>query len=209
MSSAVVTGMLAVVAATAAGAGVRRTGRTARTRALWWVAALATLAGTVVVALSASPVPVAAGAACAGLAAASVVDAAEGRIPTVVAHATTAVSFALLAGHAWSTGDWSQAGRAVALTAALVAGCALLWLAGVMGFGDVRLSGATVTAMMRGVPGLVALVWAALAVAGAVAAGRRLANVSPSPVAGSVTHRPSLPFAPPLALGWLFSVVAA
>jgi leader peptidase (prepilin peptidase)/N-methyltransferase len=183
-----------VVAATAAGLAVRASAHEAHTRRLWWVAS--GLALVAAVAAAGHPVPVAAGLAGAGLAAAAVVDASEGRIPTPVAHGTTAVSLVLMAADALVTGDWAPLGRAVGLTAGLVAVFTVLWLAGGMGFGDVRLAAATVTASTAGVPGLVALVWGAFLTAGALVAGRRIVR----------RHRGSVPFGPSLAAGWLLAV---
>lgn len=184
----------ALAAAVAAGLAVRASGREERTKRRWWVAS--GLAVVAAVAASGHPVAVAAGLAGAGLAAAAVVDASEGRIPTPVAHGTTAVSLVLMAGDALASGEWAPVTRAVGLTAGLVAVFTVLWLAGGMGFGDVRLAAATVTASTAGVPGLVALVWGAFLSAGALVAGRRIVG----------RRSGSVPFGPALAAGWLLAV---
>lgn len=190
-----VTASVAVVAATAAGLAVRASADEARTRRLWWVAS--GLAAIAAVAAAGHPVAVAAGLAGAGLAAAAVVDASERRIPTPVAHGTTALSLVLMAGDALVTGDWAPLGRAVGLTAGLVAVFTVLWLAGGMGFGDVRLAAATLTASTTGVPGLVALAWGAFLVTGVVVVGRRIVG----------HHDGHVPFGPGLAAGWLLAVI--
>jgi prepilin signal peptidase PulO-like enzyme (type II secretory pathway) len=189
-----VTAGLVVVASVGAGLCVRGFGRTARARWLWWVGAALAAAGAA--AATGSPVPAAAGLAGSGLAAAAVIDGAEGRIPTALAHGTTAMSSVLLVGHGFATGEWALVARAVALTAALVSGLVVVWLLGGMGFADVRLASATVTAMAGGVSGLVALVAVASLGAGTIAMARRLAGRGGDHV----------PFGPPLAAGWLFSI---
>lgn len=196
MSVNVVTVVLAAGAAAAAAAGVRFGARTDRARGLWWVAGLAAATGAVVG--SGGPVRVAAAASAAGLAAGAVVDVVEGRIPIAVAHGATAASLLLVIGHGLGTGDPAGAALAVGLSALFVACLGLLWLAGLIGFGDVRLAGATVTAMVPGVAGLVVLALAAFAAAGAFAVVRRLSGA-----------RGRVPFAGPLALGWLVSLAVS
>lgn len=196
MGDGVVTTLaVAAVASALAGVCVRRTGRTPRARGLWWVAAAVAAAGAA--AAAGSAVPVVAGLAAGGLSAGALIDAAEGRIPTVVAHGTTAVSLMLLATHAAMTGEWARVIGAVAWTGALVLLCTTLWLARQMGFGDVRFAAATVSAMTAGVTGLAGVVGGAFAVAGGVAVGRRVFGRS-GPI----------PFGPPLLAGWFLSVWA-
>jgi prepilin signal peptidase PulO-like enzyme (type II secretory pathway) len=185
---------VAVVAAAAAvaGLGVWLTGRTPRTRSLWWLAAGAAGAASII-ALVRSPVPIAAGLMAGGLAAAAVVDASEGRIPTVLAHGTTLGSLVLLGAHAFDTGDSGEVIAACILTAGLVLGLGAVWLAGGMGFGDVRLASATVTAMVGGVLALATVAFVAYGAVGVTAVVTRRRHVR-------------LPFGPALALGWLAAV---
>lgn len=185
---------VAAVAATTAGWCVRATGHEDGTKRGWWLAS--GLAALAAVAAAGHPAAVVAGLAGGGLAAAAVVDGREGRIPTPVAHGTTAASLVLLVADAGLSGDWAPLGRAVALTAGLVVVFTILWMAGGMGFGDVRMAAATVTASVAGVPGLVALVWGAFLSAGALVAGRRIVGRG----GGTV------PFGPALAAGWLLSI---
>jgi leader peptidase (prepilin peptidase)/N-methyltransferase len=168
------------------------TGRTARTRGLWWLAAAsAGVASTV--ALVRSPTPVAAGLAAGGLVAAAVVDTVEGRIPTVLAHGTALGSLSLLGAHAFDTGDSGEVIAACILTAGLVLGLAAVWLAGGMGFGDVRLAGATVTAMVGGIVALATVAMVAYTAVGLTAVATR-------------RRRVRLPFGPALVVGWLAAV---
>jgi prepilin signal peptidase PulO-like enzyme (type II secretory pathway) len=125
------------------------------------------------------------------------VDAVEGRIPTPVAHGTTAISLVALSGHAMATGDWRTVLWAVALTTMLVLGLGMLWLARGIGFGDVRLAAALVTAMTSGVQGLTVVVYSAFLLAGAAVVLRRLRG-----------RRGDIPFGPALAMGWVLAVAA-
>jgi len=190
---------LALVAAVVAGVAVRTTSRSGQAARLWWVAALVA-GGAAVATQQASPVPVAAGLAAGGIVAAAVVDAAENRIPTPVAHATTAVSLAALAVYAQSRSDWSELVVGPVLFAALlVAACTLLWAAGAMGFGDVRLAAATVTAFVSGAEGALLVLWCAFVVSGVAVVVLRLTG-------RRLRH---LPFGPGLALGWLVAILVA
>jgi prepilin signal peptidase PulO-like enzyme (type II secretory pathway) len=205
----VVTGLLVAVAAAVAAFGVRATARTAGAAGVWWVAALG--AGTAAVAVSRAGAPVPAGLALvgAGLAVGAVVDAAEGRIPTPVAYATTAVSATSLLVHGWRSGEWGAVAGAAALTAVVVGTCAALWVAGAVGFGDVRLAFGTATAMLGGPVALLVWLWVTAVVAGAMAVVRRVVERrAPRWTVAAGPRRP-LPFAPPLAVGWLCAVVIA
>lgn len=193
--------------ASAAGA-VRATGRSERSRRLWWVAAGGAALAAAVVASTGAPVPVGSALTGAGLAAAAVVDGAEGRIPTPVAHATAAVAAVALVVHAVLSGDVSGALRAAALTGVLVAACAALWTAGFMGFGDVRLAAGTATAMLGGVQALVVLGWCVAVGVGLVASGRRVLRTG-GRGRGDVDARGPVPCAPALAVAWLVAVALA
>ena len=189
---------LPIVALACGGASavlVRAYGSAARTRSLWWVAALA--AGGAALLGSLSPVPAAAALAGIGLAAAAVIDAVETRIPSSLAHGTTCVSGFALVVDAWRTADWALAGAAVAGTVIVVVVFLALWLAGGMGFGDVRLAASTVTASVAGVGGAVMLLWGAFAAAGVTAVLRWRRGGGRAPV----------PFGPALAVGWVLAVV--
>lgn len=162
----------------------------------WWAASL-TAVGVATVAWLESPVPVAAALAAVGLVAAGFVDATEGRIPTPLAHGTTAVSVVALAVTAWDRDEWGDLLlRPVVLTAALVAVLGVFWLLGWLGFGDVRLAAATVTAMVPGSGGPVVVGWVALAATGIVVLVERLRGRRPK----------QLPFGPGLVVGWLAAV---
>lgn len=171
-------------------------GESERTRSLWWLAALA--GGGAAVAGGWSPVPAAAAIAAVGLSAAALIDAVESRIPATLAHGTTAASGLALAHHAWRSADWTPAWTAAACTAVVVAAFLALWFAGGMGYGDVRLAAATVTASVSGLAGMITLLWGAFAAAGvtAIVHWQRHSGVRRSPV----------PFAPALAAGWLLAV---
>ena len=202
------TALLAVVAAALAGASVRATAATRRARHRWWIGAVAAAGATAAVVASDAPVPIASALVAAGLAACAVVDVSDGRIPTPLAYGTTAVSTVGLLAHAASADDWGAVGRALALTAVVAAVCALLWVTGVMGFGDVRLSWGTATAMMGGVPALAVFIWVAAAVVGGMAVARRMADApSGRDEAAPRSPRRPVPFAPGLAVAWLVGVV--
>lgn len=190
---------LALVAAVVAGVAVRTTSRSPQAERLWWLAALVA-SGTAAAAQEVSPVPTAVGLAAGGIVAAATVDAAEGRVPTVVAHGTTAVSLASLAVYAHSRGDWSELVGGPVVFAALLAGaCTLFWALGTMGFGDVRLAAATITALVSGAEGAMLVLWCAFVASGLAVVALRL-----------VGRRPGhLPFGPGLALGWLVAILVA
>lgn len=183
-----------MVAGVTAAWGVKRYSHEARTTGLWWLASALAAAAAMVAALR-SDTPVAAGLAAGGLAAAAVIDAVEGRIPARLAQGTTLASLVALAAQATATGEWWMVGRAILLTAVLVLGLGALWVAHQVGFGDVRLAAALVTAMTGGVGGLVVLVYVAFPFAGAVVVVRRLRR-----------RRGTFPFGPALILGWLVAV---
>lgn len=206
----VLTALLAVAAGAVAATAIRRTARDARARLLWWVGAAGAAAAAIAVAASGAPVPVGSAFAGAGLVAAAVVDGVEGRVPAVLAYGTAVVAGGSLAAAAVLSGDPGAAVRAAALTGVLVAGCAVLWLVGAMGFGDVRLAAGTATAMLGGAPALVLVVWVGAVGAGLVALRRRLpALAGPAPHgADDARARRPVPFAPPLTLAWLVAVVA-
>jgi hypothetical protein len=205
----VVTAVLAAVAAAVAALGVRATARTAGAAGIWWVAALTAGGAAVAIARAGAPVPAGLALVGAGLAIAAVVDAAEGRIPTVVAYATTAVSGMSLLVHGWRSGEWAAVAGAAALTAVVAGTCAALWVAGAVGFGDVRLAWGTATAMLGGPVALLVWLWVVAVVAGAMAVVRRVVERrTPRWTVPAVSRRP-LPFAPPLAVAWLYAVVFA
>jgi prepilin signal peptidase PulO-like enzyme (type II secretory pathway) len=79
------------------------------------------------------------------------------------------------------------------LTAGLVLGLAAVWLAGGMGFGDVRLAGATITAMVGGIVALATVAMVAYTAVGVTALATRRRHVR-------------LPFGPALVVGWLAAV---
>lgn len=186
---------LAVVAAGLSTLSVRRFAHEERTRRLGSVAAVLTLV-TAVPAASAT-IPVATLLAGAGLAAAAVVDLAERRIPTPVAHATTGVSAVALVG--WSGfrgGEWEMVLEASLLTGAMVLVFGVIWLVGGMGFGDVRMAGGLLTAMTTGFSSLVIAFEVAFLTAGAYVIWRRFRHKK----GGTV------PFGPGLFFGWLVAV---
>lgn len=186
---------LASIAGMSARWCVRRFSHTVKAARLWWLAsALAAVATVVAILGSGTPVP--AGLAAGGLSAAALIDAAEGRIPTPVAHGTTIVSLIALAGHAAVTGEWNLVSRAVLLTSGLVLLLGVMWLARGIGFGDVRFAASLVTAMTSGSAGLVVLVYTAFLLGGGIVLARRLSG----------RRGGNLPFGPGLALGWLLAV---
>ena len=202
------TALLAVAAGSGAAAAIRSTAGAARTGRLWWVGALAAAGAAAGVAVTDAPVPVGSAIAGAGLVAAAVVDAVEGRVPTVVAYGTVAVAGGSLVAHALLSGDLGGAVRAAVLTGLLVAGCAALWVAGAMGFGDVRLAAGTATAMLGGAAALLLVAGGGLVGAGLVAARRRLrAPAAVGADRAAATVRPPVPFAPALAVAWFVAVV--
>lgn len=190
-------GVVCVVgAAVGAAVGVRGTAHSDGGKRVWWVAGVLG-GGASWVAFVQSPVPAAAALAAGGMAAASVVDIVEFRIPTPVAHLTTAISLGVLGVYAAARHDWGGlVVRPVLLAAVLMAVFIVLWLPGWVGFGDVRLAAATVTAMVPGSGGPIVVGWLAFAVSGLAvlvlrATGKRSKDV---------------PFGPGLAIGWLVAV---
>lgn len=130
-----------------------------------------------------------------GLGAAAGVDLVERRIPTAVAHTTTGVSALGLAASAQADSRWHVLAAALAATAVVVAVYAVLWLVGGVGFGDVRLAAATLSAGTGGlayVSGMVLVPMALIGVAGLV----RVA----------VGRRGPLPLGPALWAGWMLQV---
>lgn len=202
------TALLAVGAGAGAAVMIRWTAGATRSRRLWWVGAAAAGAAAAAVAAVDAPVPLGSALAGAGLMAAAVVDGVEGRVPTVVAYGSTAVAGGSLLAHTLLSGDVGGGVRAAALTGLLVAGCAALWVAGAMGFGDVRLAGGTATAMLGGAPALVLVACGGLIGAGLVVVRRRLVAATGGASHGAVGSRRRVPFAPPLAIAWLVAVVA-
>jgi leader peptidase (prepilin peptidase) / N-methyltransferase len=186
--------VVALAGGGAAGALVRAYGSSERTTSLWWLAALG--AGGAAVLGTWSSTPAAAAIAAVGLAAAALIDAVETRIPTTLAHGTTAASALALAYDAWRSADWAPAWTAAACTAAVVVVFLVLWFVGGMGYGDVRLAASTVTASTSGPVGAVTLLWGAFATADVTAVVQSRRGERRSPV----------PFGPALAVGWLLAV---
>lgn len=192
--------VLVVVCAAAAGWLTLAWGAAPRARSMWWAASIA--AGAAAGLGSLGPTPVAVALAGVGLAAAAVIDAVEGRIPPALAHGTTAASGTALVLEAWRDARVGVVATAAGLTAGLVVFFAVLWLAGRVGYGDVRLAASTVTASVAGLPGTITLLGGASLAAGITAAvqrhrGRQVPLAAAAPV----------PFAPALAAGWLLAVV--
>jgi leader peptidase (prepilin peptidase)/N-methyltransferase len=130
-----------------------------------------------------------------GLATAAAVDLVEHRIPTPVAHGTTVVSALGVAIGSVVSGSWRTALGALGATAVVVAVYAVLWLAGGVGFGDVRLAAATLTAGTGG-PAYVSLMLVVpIALVGA--AGLLLATTG---------RRGPLPLGPALVAAWLVAL---
>jgi leader peptidase (prepilin peptidase)/N-methyltransferase len=182
---------VALLAAVGAGVPVRVLARTPRACSCWWIASAIAPVGLLVATRSAAPA--AATLSGVGLSAAAVIDAVEGRIPTALAGGTTAAVSVLLAGHGLVTGEWGVVLRAAALALGLTAAFHLVWLSGGMGFGDVRLAGATASAFTSGVRGLAVLLGGAFALTTVLVVVRRRLGGS----------RGRVPFAPALAVGWL------
>ena len=135
------------------------------------------------------PVPVAAALAGVGVAAAVAIDVAELRIPAGLAFGAAAASAAAFVIEAPS---WTLVGRAALATAVVVALFGLLWLAGGMGYGDVRLALAVVPTAAAGggsaVGGVAAFLWGASVAAGVTAvvlARSRQRRSSPAVPAGA------------------------
>lgn len=129
-----------------------------------------------------------------GLGAAAGVDVAERRIPTPIAYGTTilcglaATTSSLPRGWASLTAPWLSTG-------VVVAAYACLWLVGGVGFGDVRLAAATVSAAGTGLRYVAAMVTVPLLVLPVIAICWRLAG-----------RRPPVPYAPALVAGWLVAL---
>lgn len=86
-----------------------------------------------------------------GLSVAVVVDVLERRVPTAVAHGTTGVSVVGRVALGSTSDLWRDLALAAAATGLVVAMYAGLWLRRAVGYGDVRLAAATVTAAPAGV----------------------------------------------------------
>lgn len=198
--------LFATGAAVVAAAGVRAAATSPDTRRVAPGAAVAAGAATVALAAVGAPVPAGTALVAAGMAAAAAVDAVERRVPTGVARLTGAAATGTLVARA-AGGDPGGAATAALLTLALVAGFAALWLARALGFGDVRLAAGTAPAMLGGVPALVLLAWGALLGGGLVALARR-ARARRRGGDGTAGAVGSVPFAPPLAVAWLVTMLA-
>lgn len=204
----------------------------ARSRGRLWATVLAGVAGVALCGAglaAGTPVPVAVALAGVGLAAAVAVDVAELRIPSRLALGTAGASALALVVESPS---WALVGRAAVATAVVVGLFGALWLAGGMGYGDVRLAPAVVPTAAVGagsaVGGVAAFLWGASVAAGVTAvvltsAGRRrsprvpVPTVAPAPVNGGIrvrgqstrvagTSRLTIPFAPAIAVGWLLAL---
>jgi leader peptidase (prepilin peptidase)/N-methyltransferase len=157
----------------------------------------AALAGAAVVAGAAGPAWLPVTVAAPGLAAMAAVDLAESRVPTRPARVTAVLSAGALVAQAAHTGRWSLLPAAGAATATVVAVVAALWLAGGVGFGDVRLAAATASAGIGGaayVGAMLVVPMVVLAGAGVVRRARR--------------RRGPVPFGPAIVTGWLAAVWA-
>ena len=132
-----------------------------------------------------------------GLAAMAAVDLAEHRVPAPLARATAAVSAGGLVVHAAHTGRWSVLAAAAAATALVVAAVVALWWAGRVGFGDVRLAAATVSAGVGGLVYVGTMLVVPLLVLAGVGSVRRLRP-----------RRGPVPFGPGMVAGWLAAVWA-
>jgi leader peptidase (prepilin peptidase) / N-methyltransferase len=177
--------------------GTQRLALDPRARRLWWVAGVIGALGPVVA------VPAVYGLPAGALAAAAVVDAVEGRIPTPLAYMGTALAVVALVGQSVASGDRGPLLRAVALTVLFVGILTIVWLAGGIGFGDVRLACATATATARGLAGLVTMAWLAFLVAGVIVVATRRS--------GDSEHRKgrTVPFGPALVAGWFLAIWTA
>ena len=132
----------------------------------------------------------------AGLGVAAVVDLLERRIPTAVAHGTTVVSLLGLVALALHSGRWGELGVAVGATVLVVVVYAGLWFVRAMGFGDVRLAAATVSAGSAGTAYVGAMLFVPAVTLG-------LAGLLQLLVLRRTT---SLPFGPFLVAGWLVAL---
>ena len=126
-----------------------------------------------------------------GLGAAAGVDLVERRIPTPIAYGTTMVAGILTSATALAHG-WGAVVTVALSLAAVVAIYGGLWLVGGVGFGDVRLAAATVSAATGGLQYVAAMVVIPLLVVPMVAVGWRLSG-----------RRQPSPFGPALVIGWL------
>jgi leader peptidase (prepilin peptidase)/N-methyltransferase len=129
-----------------------------------------------------------------GLGAAAGVDLAERRIPTPIAYGTT-----ILCGLAATASSvprrWASLTAPWLSTGVVVAAYACLWLVGGVGFGDVRLAAATVSAAGAGLQYVAAMVIVPLLILPVIAVGWRLAG-----------RRPPVPYGPALVVGWLVAL---
>jgi prepilin signal peptidase PulO-like enzyme (type II secretory pathway) len=157
----------------------------------------AAVAGVAVVAGAAGPAWLPVTVAAPGLAAMAAVDLAERRVPAPLARATAALSAGALVAYAAHTGRWSVLPGAVVATALVVAAVAALWWAGSLGFGDVRLAAATVSAGMGGVVYVGTMLVVPMVVLAAAALVRRPRR-----------RRGPVPFGPGIVAGWLAAVWA-
>jgi prepilin signal peptidase PulO-like enzyme (type II secretory pathway) len=132
----------------------------------------------------------------AGLGVAAVVDVLERRIPTAVAHGTTAVSVLGLVAMALHSGRWGDLEMAVGGTALVVGVYSVLWFVQALGFGDVRLAAATASAGSAGT----AYVGAMLLVPPVTLGVAGLVQLV------VLRRTTSLPFGPFLVVGWLVAL---
>jgi prepilin signal peptidase PulO-like enzyme (type II secretory pathway) len=132
----------------------------------------------------------------AGLGVAAVVDLLERRIPTGVAHGTTVVSLLGLVALALHSGRWGELGVAVGATALVVVVYAGLWFVRAMGFGDVRLAAATVSAGSAGTAYVGAMLFVPAVTLGVAGLLQLLVR----------RRTTALPFGPCLVAGWLVAL---
>jgi prepilin signal peptidase PulO-like enzyme (type II secretory pathway) len=130
-----------------------------------------------------------------GLGAAAGVDLVERRIPTPIAHGTTIVSGIVVTVSLLSEGNQRGLVTLWLSTATVVTIYVVLWLAGGVGFGDVRLAAATVSAAGAGLGYVAAMVTVPLLVLPVLAIGWRLAG-----------RPPPVPYGPALVAGWLVAL---
>jgi prepilin signal peptidase PulO-like enzyme (type II secretory pathway) len=129
-----------------------------------------------------------------GLGAAAGVDLAERRVPTPIVYGTTilcglaAAASSVRGGRVSLTAPWLSTGLVVAIYACL-------WLVGGIGFGDVRLAAATVSAGGAGLRYVAAMVTVPLLILPVIAICWRLAG-----------RRPPVPYGPALVAGWLVAL---
>lgn len=157
------------------------------------VAPVATASAVVIAAVASHADPVALVAAV-GLGAAAGVDLAERRIPTPIVHGTTMITGILVSATSLSNG-WTSLATVWLSVGAVVAIYGALWLSGGVGFGDVRMAAATVSAATAGMQYVVAMVVVPLVAVPIVAVGWRLSG-----------RRLPSPFGPALVAGWLVAI---